>query len=29
MEFLLDYVTFKTKNKIVTLLPWQHQITDS
>ena len=29
MESLLDYLTSEIKNKIVDLLPWQQQITDS
>ena len=29
MESLLNYLTFKTKNKMVDLLLWQQQITDS
>ena len=29
MEFLLDYIAFKIKNKMVNLLPWQQQIIDS
>ena len=29
MESLLNYLTFESKNKMVDLLPWQQQITDS
>ena len=29
MESLLDHLAFETKNKMVDLLPWRQQITDS
>ena len=29
MESLLNYLAFEIKNKMVDLLPWQQQITDS
>ena len=29
MEFLLNYLAFESKNKMVDLLPWQQQITDT
>ena len=29
MESLLDYLVFERKYKMVDLLPWQQQITDS
>ena len=29
MESLLNYLAFEIKNRMVDLLPWQQQITDS
>ena len=29
MECLLHYLAFESKNKMVDLLPWQQQISDS